>query len=199
MPRRLAEVTFTLIMCACSNAPTTQAGAGSGGGNASVGGTANNGGSSVAAGGNTNGGSGTAGTGGRGTGMGGSTYGGSGTGGMGGSSSSTTSAGGSSSVGGSSVTAAGGTDVIGHPGSPYTFPQNYRSPNCIYPSSAHSADAQATYATWKSNLVTTDGAGGFQRVLRPDNENNATNTTVSEGIGYGMISGRRDGRAAVVR
>lgn len=90
-------------------------------------------------------------------------------------------------VGGSSAAATGGTEVTGHPGPPYLFPQNNRSANCIYPSTAQSQDARSAYSTWKTKLVAGDGAGGYQRVLRPDNENNATNTSVSEGIGYGMI------------
>ncbi len=95
--------------------------------------------------------------------------------------------GGSRSTGGGSPIATGGAEVVGHAGPPYLFPQNNRSANCIYPSTAQSQDARTTYGTWKTKLVASDGAGGFQRVLRPDNENNATNTTVSEGIGYGMI------------
>ncbi len=100
---------------------------------------------------------------------------------------STRTTGGAPATGGSSAAALGGTDAAGHPAPPYLFPQNYRSPNCTYPSAVHAQDAKAAFATWKSKLITSDGAGGFERVQRPDNENNATNTTVSEGIGYGMI------------
>jgi endo-1,4-beta-D-glucanase Y len=78
----------------------------------------------------------------------------------------------------------GGREPAGHPGPPYTFPQNNRSQYCIYPSGAYSGDARTTYGQWKTELVTTNGAGGYRRVQRPDNENN---TTVSEGIGYGML------------
>jgi endo-1,4-beta-D-glucanase Y len=95
--------------------------------------------------------------------------------------------GGSHPTGGSSAAGTGGTEVTGHPGPPYLFPQNNRSANCTYPSAAQSQDARTAYTTWKAKLVTGDGAGGYQRVLRPDNENNTTNTSVSEGIGYGMI------------
>ena len=51
------------------------------------------------------------------------------------------------------------------------------------------ADAalQAAYARWKTDLVTTDGAGGFLRVRRP-NSGSPFNSSNSEGIGYGMIA-----------
>lgn len=75
-------------------------------------------------------------------------------------------------------------DVPGKVGAPFRFPQNLRSPHCSYPMQARSALAKAAYERWKTELVTTEGAGGFRRVRRPNNERD---TTVSEGIGYGMI------------
>jgi endo-1,4-beta-D-glucanase Y len=79
------------------------------------------------------------------------------------------------------------TDTVGSLKPPYTFPQNFKSSYCIYPTTACSTNARNAYNQWKQELVTTDGAGGFQRVLRPENENGIPNSTVSEGIGYGMI------------
>ncbi len=57
---------------------------------------------------------------------------------------------------------------------------------CTMPTNAKSSDAQAAYAKWKNDLVTSNGAGGFRRVLRP-NSPNAINTSNSEGTAYGMI------------
>ena len=172
MLHRLTPMCSMFVLCACSVTPATNIG----GAAASTGGSGGIGGSETLVAGATNGGV-------AGISLGGST-------GAGGSNITTggsASVGGANATGGSSVSAAGGADVAGHPGPPYSFPQNNRSSNCIYPGAAHSQDARTTYGTWKSKLVTGDGAGGYQRVLRPDNENNATNTTVSEGIGYGMI------------
>jgi len=177
MARRWVPIASVLVWCACTSAPTRTTvtdNGGTGGVESVAGAGASNG----VAGATTNG----------------STSGGAlglSTGGTAGSNNVTTGgalgAGGLYPTGGSSATATGGSEVVGQPGPPYLFPQNNRSANCIYPSSAQSQDAKTTYGTWKTKLVTSDGAGGYQRVLRPDNENNATNTTVSEGIGYGMI------------
>ena len=43
-------------------------------------------------------------------------------------------------------------------------------------------DAENSYNDWKNTYVTSDGAGGFRRVLFDD-----LSSTVSEGIGYGML------------
>lgn len=109
--------------------------------------------------------------------------------------------GGSSAAGGSeqggtrstvsSAATGGASDACSdQPGSlkpTYAFPQNYRSAKCVYPTGACSKDARAAYEEWKQKLVVTDGAGGFQRVNRPDTEAGLANSTVSEGIAYGMI------------
>ena len=58
---------------------------------------------------------------------------------------------------------------------------------CVLPPAASDAALQAAYARWKTDLVTSDGAGGFQRVKRP-NSGNPFNSSNSEGIGYGMIA-----------
>jgi endo-1,4-beta-D-glucanase Y len=57
---------------------------------------------------------------------------------------------------------------------------------CTGPTGAKASDAQAAYAKWKADLVTSTGARGFRRVLRP-NSPNAINTSNSEGTGYGML------------
>jgi endo-1,4-beta-D-glucanase Y len=46
---------------------------------------------------------------------------------------------------------------------------------------------QAAYDQWKNDTVTSDGAKGFRRVKRPKEPGLEVNSTVSEGIGYGMI------------
>lgn len=75
-------------------------------------------------------------------------------------------------------------DPAGVVGAPFKFPQNKRSQYCTYPTMVKSSWAQTAYNRWKTELVTTEGAGGFRRVRRPANE---MDTTVSEGIAYGMI------------
>jgi endo-1,4-beta-D-glucanase Y len=56
---------------------------------------------------------------------------------------------------------------------------------CQLPAGANFADAQAAYAKWKTDLLTSDGAGGFLRVKRP-NSGSVPNTSNSEGTAYGM-------------
>ena len=58
--------------------------------------------------------------------------------------------------------------------------------HCTPPSMARTSDANAAYQKWKTELVTSEGAGGFLRVRRP-NSNAQINSTVSEGIAYGML------------
>ena len=57
---------------------------------------------------------------------------------------------------------------------------------CLAPTGAKWADAVAAYAKWKNDLLTTNGARGFMRVLRP-NSPNAIDTSNSEGTAYGML------------
>jgi endo-1,4-beta-D-glucanase Y len=59
--------------------------------------------------------------------------------------------------------------------------------NCTPPAGANPADAQAAYAKFKADIVTSDGAGGFLRVRRPNSSGAVVNSTVSEGIAYGML------------
>ena len=58
---------------------------------------------------------------------------------------------------------------------------------CSYPNYKNS-DVVAAYQRWKTDTVTSSGAGGHQRVQRPKEPGLAPNSTVSEGIGYGMNS-----------
>jgi endo-1,4-beta-D-glucanase Y len=72
-------------------------------------------------------------------------------------------------------------------GARFPFPQNQHATGCTYPSAASADDAKKAYEAWKSELVTANGAGGHLRVQRPNSPGAETNSTVSEGIGYGMI------------
>jgi endo-1,4-beta-D-glucanase Y len=55
---------------------------------------------------------------------------------------------------------------------------------CLLPAGAGSADVQAAFTKWTTDLLTSDGAGGFQRVKRPNS--GTINSSNSEGTGYGM-------------
>lgn len=105
--------------------------------------------------------------------------------------SSTTGTGG---VGGSSTTDAGTTAGTGGRGptppsatAKFPFPQNRESEHCVYPAAYANADVRALYEEWKSHLVTSEGAGGFRRVARVAEHILEPNSTVSEGIAYGML------------
>lgn len=184
-----------VIAAACSNAPKGRIDEGDGG----TGGTLSSGGTGGVTGG-------VGGTGGAVGGTGGAVGGAGGTGGAiagGGGSAALAGAGGSAAlagVGGSGGAGAvagsagsgavsggagsAGTGPMPIPGPPYAFPQGYRSSHCTYPTGADPAQAKKTYDRWKMELVTNMGAGDNLRVRRPNNE---MDTTVSEGIGYGMI------------
>ena len=69
----------------------------------------------------------------------------------------------------------------------FPFPQNRMSAGCIYPTGYRNEDVQAAYARWKADTVTADGAGGHLRIKRPNDPGLDPSTTVSEGIGYGML------------
>jgi endo-1,4-beta-D-glucanase Y len=68
----------------------------------------------------------------------------------------------------------------------FPFPQNVKSQYCIYPSNYDNERVRAAYKAWYDATVTADGAGGFLRVKKPDS-GSVIGSTVSEGIGYGMI------------
>jgi endo-1,4-beta-D-glucanase Y len=73
-------------------------------------------------------------------------------------------------------------------GTNYPFPQNRQSKSCVYPSGYRNEDVRAAYAQWKADTVTSAGAGGFLRVQRtPSDLSLAPGSTVSEGIGYGLL------------
>jgi endo-1,4-beta-D-glucanase Y len=85
-------------------------------------------------------------------------------------------------VGGAAGTA--GTGGTAGSAAPIVIPG---SGNCTPPGGANVADAAAAYAKWKTDLLTSDGANGFLRVRRPNSSGAAVNSTVSEGIAYGML------------
>lgn len=57
---------------------------------------------------------------------------------------------------------------------------------CLRPTNADSTKARAAYETFKTTVVTADGAGGNLRVYKPDS-GTVTGSTVSEGMGYGLL------------
>ncbi|HET9954772.1 MAG TPA: glycosyl hydrolase family 8 [Polyangiaceae bacterium] len=69
----------------------------------------------------------------------------------------------------------------------FPFPQNRRLPGLYYPAGANAADARAAFERFRDEIVTSEGAGGFLRTRRPDTPDGVVNSTVSEGIAYGMI------------
>ncbi len=68
----------------------------------------------------------------------------------------------------------------------YAFPHNQRLAHCIYPRGADHDDARRAFHAWRAEIVTRDGARGFARTRRPDTPDGVANSTVSEGIAYGM-------------
>lgn len=58
---------------------------------------------------------------------------------------------------------------------------------CVLASSPDEAELDAAYRVWKDDIITADGAGGFRRARRPDTPDGLPNSTVSEGIAYGML------------
>ena len=58
---------------------------------------------------------------------------------------------------------------------------------CTTPSGATTAAARAAYDRWYTEIVTADGAGGNLRTRRPNSSGAEVNSTVSEGIAYGML------------
>jgi hypothetical protein len=120
--------------------------------------------------------------------------GGSSSGGSGGGTAGSAGSGGTTATGGSG--GSGGTADAAPPsrgptqataGHNFPFPQNRENSRCIYPALYRNEDMQAIYTQWKNDTVTTDGANGFRRVKRPKEPGLEANSTVSEGIGYGML------------
>jgi len=73
----------------------------------------------------------------------------------------------------------------------FPFPQNRQASGFVYPTGYLNSDVQNAYNLWKTDLVTSDNADGHQRVQRTSSDGQDTcrplNSTVSEGIGYGML------------
>src|SRR5262245_25601650 len=71
----------------------------------------------------------------------------------------------------------------------HAFPKSDFAAHCAYTTDGKPADGTRAFERWKSELVTSDGAGGHLRVIRPNTPDGQKNSTVSEGIAYGMILG----------
>ena len=72
----------------------------------------------------------------------------------------------------------------------FPFPQNRSLAGCSTPSGYLDADVMAAYQQWKTDTVVSDGKGNLRvQRLASDTQSDLTplNSTVSEGIGYGMI------------
>ena len=76
------------------------------------------------------------------------------------------------------MTGTGGTAAGAFP-----FPQNRAYEHCTLPST-DDTQVKAAWDKWKKQAVVSDGAGGFLRVRRWENQDD----TVSEGIAYGMLA-----------
>jgi endo-1,4-beta-D-glucanase Y len=79
--------------------------------------------------------------------------------------------------------AGGGT---GPGGAAFPFPQNVKGSHCVLPTAYDNEKVRTAYQQWKDATITSDGAGNFQRVKKPDS-GTVIGSTVSEGIGYGML------------
>ncbi len=73
----------------------------------------------------------------------------------------------------------------------FPFPQNREQSRCIYPTAYRNEDVKAAYDQWKMNTITSDGAkvgnNTYRRVKRTKEPGLELGSTVSEGIGYGML------------
>jgi endo-1,4-beta-D-glucanase Y len=73
----------------------------------------------------------------------------------------------------------------------FPFPQNRQANNCIFPTAYDNDDVQAAYQQWKTDLVVSAGSNGEYRIQRTSTDGvdkcRPANSTVSEGIGYGML------------
>jgi endoglucanase len=69
----------------------------------------------------------------------------------------------------------------------FPFPRGQALPDCARARTVGPAHVRAAFAQWARELVTPEGAGDGLRVRRPDSPGAAADSTVSEGIGYGMI------------
>ncbi|HVJ18066.1 MAG TPA: glycosyl hydrolase family 8 [Polyangiaceae bacterium] len=69
----------------------------------------------------------------------------------------------------------------------FPFPRNERNERLCYPRSADPEDVRLAFERFRAEIVTAEGALGFLRTRRPDTPDGVVNSTVSEGIAYGMI------------
>ncbi len=69
----------------------------------------------------------------------------------------------------------------------YAFPLDRRFPACTYPRHAKLEDVERAVRRWRDEIVTSSGARGFLRTRRPDTPDGVPDSTVSEGIAYGML------------
>ena len=69
----------------------------------------------------------------------------------------------------------------------YPFPHPRKLEHLCYPAAASADDVRRAFEAWRAEIVTADGARGFLRARRPDTPDGVANSTVSEGIAYGML------------
>jgi endo-1,4-beta-D-glucanase Y len=69
----------------------------------------------------------------------------------------------------------------------FPFPHNQRLSHCQYPSLARHEDVERAFRSFRDEIVTSEGALGHLRTRRPDTPDGVANSTVSEGIAYGMV------------
>jgi endo-1,4-beta-D-glucanase Y len=69
----------------------------------------------------------------------------------------------------------------------FPFPRNERLASLCYPRAADPADVTRAFERFRAEIVTAAGARGFLRTRRPDTPDGVADSTVSEGIAYGMI------------
>ncbi len=69
----------------------------------------------------------------------------------------------------------------------YPFPHHRRVVGVYATPLANDQHVLQALSRWREEIVTADGACGFLRTRRPDTPDGHANSTVSEGIAYGMI------------
>lgn len=67
------------------------------------------------------------------------------------------------------------------------FPFNQRLSHCCYPAKADHNDVIRAFDTFRDEIVTDRGARGMLRPRRPDTPDGVADSTVSEGVAYGML------------
>lgn len=69
----------------------------------------------------------------------------------------------------------------------FPFPHSRKLDHLYYPPQASAEHVKRAFDAWRSEIVTAEGARGFLRARRPDTPDGVPNSTVSEGIAYGML------------